>query len=202
MATKIQPVHRRVVQTTYEDFQNNSEKYKLFFKNIFLKTAKKSHTHCILKYFGYIDLEGEKYFTTSPTLRNVSLKDSIFLSDVFESIKDEKNNMDCKEYRVFVLNNSLLSISRSYVDYPTEVPNEVILFVEDQIKNISSVSNFPSSYVLDVGQILMDGKEVIDIIEFNPISSSGLEVCNHLVDELVKLEQTPQFVKKKLIKKN
>lgn len=117
---KIQPVHRRVVQTTYEDFQNNSEKYKLFFKNIFLKTAKKSHTHCILKYFGYIDLEGEKYFRTSPTLRNVSLKDSIFLSDVFESIKDEKNNMDCKEYRVFVLNNSLLSISRSYVDYPTK----------------------------------------------------------------------------------
>lgn len=199
---KIQPVHRRVVQTTYEDFQNNSEKYKLFFKNIFLKTVKKSHTHCILKYFGYIDLEGEKYFTTIPTLMNVSLKDSIFLSDVFESIEDEKNNMDCKEYRVFVLNNSLLSISRSYVDYPTEVPNEVILFVEDQIKNISSVSNFPNSYVLDVGQILMDGKEVIDIIEFNPISSSGLEVCNHLVDELVKLEQTPQFVKKRLIKKN
>ncbi len=199
---KIQPVHRRVVQTTYEDFQNNSEKYKLFFKNIFLKTVKKSHTHCILKYFGYIDLEGEKYFTTIPTLMNVSLKDSIFLSDVFESIEDEKNNMDCKEYRVFVLNNSLLSISRSYVDYPTEVPNEVILFVEDQIKNISSVPNFPNSYVLDVGQILMDGKEVIDIIEFNPISSSGLEVCNHLVDELVKLEQTPQFVKKRLIKKN
>lgn len=99
------------------------------------------------------------------------MEDSIFLSDVFEPIKDEKNNMDCKEYRVFVLNNALLSISRSYVDYPTKVPNEVILFVEDQIKKISSMSNFPSSYVLDVGQVLMDGKEVIDIIEFNSISS-------------------------------
>lgn len=42
--------------------------------------------------------------------------------------------MDCKEYRAFVLNNDLLSISRSYVDYPTEVPSEIILFAEDQIK--------------------------------------------------------------------
>lgn len=56
---KIQPIHRRIVQMTYEGFQNNAEKYKLFFKNIFLKTVEKSHAHCILKYFGYIDL-GEK----------------------------------------------------------------------------------------------------------------------------------------------
>lgn len=199
---KIQPVHRKIIQTTYEDFQNNIEKYKSIFKNIFFKTANKSNTHCILKYFGYIDLEGEKYFVTKPTLWNVSLKDSIFLSDVFESIEDDENDMDCKEYRAFVLNNTLLSISRSYVDYPTEVPNEVISFVEDQINKISSVPNFPSSYVLDAGQVLMDGNEVVDIIEFNSISSSGLEVCNHLVDKLVKLEKVPKLVKKGPVKKH
>lgn len=44
---------------------------------------------------------------------------------------------------------------------------------------------------------LMDGKEVIDIIEYNSISSSGLEVCNLLVDELIKQEQSPHFVKKR-----
>lgn len=187
---KVQSVHRRVIQTTYEDFQKNAEKYKTVFKNIFFKTAKKSSNHCILKYFGYIDLRGKRYFTIKPTLWNIALDDSVFLSDAFESIEDKENNMDCKEYRVFVLNKSLLSISRSYVDYPTEVPSEVILFVEEQIDKISSVANFPKSYVLDVGQVLIDGKEVIDIIEFNPISSSGLEVCNHLVDELV----TPKSV--------
>lgn len=32
-------------------------------------------------------------------------------------------------------------------------------------------------------------KKVIDIVEFNPISSSGLEICNHLVDELMKPKQ-------------
>lgn len=199
---KIQPVHRKIIQTTYGDFQNSVEKYRTIFKNIFFKTAKKSHTHCILKYFGYIDIGGKKLFATKPTLWNIALDDSIFLSEVFESIEDKENNMDCKEYRAFVLNNSLLSISRSYIDYPTEVPNEVILFVEEQINKISSVPNFPSSYVLDVGQVLIDGNEVIDIIEFNPISSSGLEVCNRLVDELVKLEQPSQFVKKRLIEKH
>ena len=91
---KIQPAHRKIIQTTYEDFQNNIEKYKSIFKNIFFKTAKKSNTHCILKYFGYIDLEGEKYFVTKPTLWNVSLKDFIFLSDVFESIEDDENDWD------------------------------------------------------------------------------------------------------------
>lgn len=199
---KIQPVHRKIIQTTYEDFKNNVEKYESIFKKIFFKTAEKSHTHCILEYFGYIDIGGQKIFATKPTLWNIASKDSIFLSDVFESIKDDENNMDCKEYRVFVLDNTLLSISRSYVDYPTKVPSEVILFAEEQINKISSVPNFPSSYVLDVGQVLMYGKKVIDIIEFNSISSSGLEVCNHLVDELVKLEQASQLVKKRIIGKH
>lgn len=99
-----------------------------------MKTAEKSHTHCVLEYFGYIELEEKKYFVTKPTLWNMTLEDSIFLSDVFESIEDKKNNIDCKKYLAFVLNDNLLSISRSYVDYSTEIPNEVILFVEDQIK--------------------------------------------------------------------
>lgn len=196
---RIQPIHRKVIQTTYGEFQQNVENYKSIFKSIFFKTAKKSHTHCVLKYFGYIDIGGNKCFATKPTLWNISLNDAVFLSDVFESIKDEENNMDCREYRVFVLNNTLLSISRSYVDYPTEVPSEVKMFVEEQISRASLVSDFPKSYVLDVGQISIDGKEVIDIIEYNSVSSSGLEVCNFLVDELLRQKQsTFQRIKQKI----
>jgi len=199
---KIQPIHRKIIQTTYKEFQNNAEYYKSIFKNIFFKTAKKSHTHCILKYVGHIDIGGEKFFATKPTLWNVSLEDSIFLSDAFESIEDEENNMDCKEYRIFVLNDTLLSISRSYVDYPTAVPDSVKLFAEEQINRVSSISDFPNSYVLDVGQVLVDGKAVIDIIEYNSISSSGLEVCNLLVEELLNQESFPKsFVKKRINQK-
>ena len=106
--------------------------------------------------------------------------------------------MNCKEYRVFVLNNKLLSISRSYIDYPTEVPDEVKLFVEEQINRASLIADFPSSYVLDVGEVFMDDKEVIDIIEYNSICSSGLEVCNLLVEELLKLKQSSiQLIKRR-----
>ena len=186
---RIQPVYRKVIQTNYKDFQLHVEDYKSIFKNIFFKTAEKTHTHCILRYCGFVDFGGKKIFATKPTLWGISLDDTIFLSEAFQSIEDTENNMDCKEYRAFVLNGSLLSISRSYVDYPTEVPNEVKLFVEEQINKATSVPDFPNNYVLDVGQVLMDGKEVVDVIEYNPISSSGLEVCNLLVDELLKQEQ-------------
>ncbi len=127
------------------------------------------------------------------------MEDSIFLSDAFEPIEDKENNMDCKEYRIFVLYNTLLSISRSYVDYPTVIPNSVKLFAEEQINRVSSIHDFPNSYVLDIGQVMIDGREVIDIIEYNPISSSGLEVCNLLVDELINQELTQKhFVKKRI----
>ena len=51
--------------------------------------------------------------------------------------------------------------------------------------------------MLDIGQVMVDEKEVIDIIEFNPICSSGLEVSNKLVEEIVKRkDKAKQFVKK------
>lgn len=197
-AQKIQPNYRKMIQTTYGEFQINAEKYRSILKNIFFKTVKKSHTHCVLKYFGYIDIGETKCFVTRPALWDVSLDDKVLLSNVFESIEDKENNMDCKEYRAFVLNNTLLSISRSYVDYPTKVPIEVISFVEEQINKASSITDFPNSYVLDVGQMLIDGNEVIDIIEYNSISSSGLEVCNLLVDELIEKQTSHSLVKKRI----
>lgn len=198
---KIQPIYRKVIETTYKDFKLNNEYYKSLFKNIFFKTAKKTNTHCTLKSFGFIDICGEKIFFTEPTLWDVSSNDNIFLSETFESIIDIENDMDCKEYRAFVINNNLLSISRSYIDYPTEIPNEVKTFIKEQIEKTSSINDFPNSYVLDVGQMIIDNKEVIDIIEYNQITSSGLEVCNLLVDNLINYNKSKRK-EKILIKKN
>ena len=194
-------IYRKVIETTYKDFKLNNEYYKSLFKNIFFKTAKKTNTHCTLKSFGFIDICGEKIFFTKPTLWDVSSDDNIFLSETFESIIDIENDMDCKEYRAFVINNNLLSISRSYIDYPTEIPNEVKTFIKEQIEKTSSINEFPNSYVLDVGQMIIDNKEVIDIIEYNQITSSGLEVCNLLVDNLINYNKSKRK-EKILIKKN
>lgn len=182
----IQPVHRQVISTTYGEFQENCEKYRTIFKSLFFKTALKTHTHCILDYYGHIDVGGEKLFFSKPPVWHVAPNDSVFLSEAFERIEDKENEMSCREYRVFVLDHELLSISRSYVDYPTEVPDEVRIFVEEQIKRASLIPGFPRSYVLDVGQMKVNGAPVVDIIEYNPIASSGLEVCNQLTDALLK----------------
>lgn len=193
----IQPIYRKIIVTNYKEFQLHSEDYKRIFAKLFIKTAKKSNVHCILKYYGFLQLGERNVFFTKPPLFNISNDNTIFLSETFDSIEDKENNMDCKEYRTFVVDSKLLSISRSYVDYPTDVPDKVETFVKCQIDKISSIPEFPNSYVLDVGEILMNNNEVVDIIEFNPISSSGLEVCNNLVEELVNQKSTFQFVKKK-----
>lgn len=194
----IQPIHRKIITTTYKDFQENADIYKSLFNKLFIKTAQKSHIHHVLTFYGYIETEKKKIFYTKPPLFDISLDDIVFLSEKFEPIIDVDNNMNCKEYRIFVLNNKLLSISRSYIDYPTQVPNKVLLFVEEQINRISLISSFPSSYVLDIGEIKIGDKETLDIIELNPISSSGLEICNNLVEELL-LMQNPSSRKLKKV---
>jgi len=89
--------------------------------------------------------------------------------------------MDCHEYRAFILNNTLFSLSRSYIDYLTEINHEIITFLNTQIERTIKIPNFPSSYVLDVGTINVNGQKRIDIIEYNSIIFSGLEVSNDLL---------------------
>ncbi len=56
--------------------------------------------------------------------------------------------------------------------------------------------------MLYIGKVLTDGKEIIDIIEFNPVNSFGLEWNNLLFNELLN-QKLPQktLVRKKSIKK-
>lgn len=193
----IKPLHRKIVVTTYREFIQNAETYKTMFQKVFFKTAVKSGTHCPLKSFGTIEIEGQKFFYTNPSLFGIKADDIVFLSETFEAIEDSLNEMDCKEYRVFVVNHNLFSIARSYIDYETEIPEKVIAFAESQIKRISKIKEFPSSYVLDIGEIFINGKETMDLIECNPICSSGLEIKHHLVEEILKRKNKPkQFVKK------
>lgn len=198
--TLIQPVHRKVISTTYEEFAQNCEKYKEMFHRLFFKTAKKSCNSVILKDYQRVEFKNESgdnaiFLMTTPPIRNVVSEDTVFLSEAVQRIDDPENDMDCREYRVFVLDHNLLSISRSYIDYPTEVPEEVKMFAEEQIKKASLIPDFPGSYVLDIGQVKMNEKEVIDIIEYNSICSAGLEVSNLLIEELLS-KKGKQLVKK------
>ena len=192
----IQPTHRKIITTTYGEFKENHEDYKKIFNKVFIKTAKKSHIHTSLGFYGVINFGDAKAFFTNPPLFNLYDDDTIFLTETFKSIADGANDMHCREYRVFVLNNNLLSISRSYVDHPTIIPDKVLEFANEQIEKTNLIKDFPSSYVLDIGEIMIDSKEVIDIIEYNPIVSSGLEVCHDLISELKQNNDIKKLIKK------
>lgn len=202
-------INRKTVLTTYQEFQDNYLKYKDIFKKVFLKTTRKSNIHHSLKSFGKIKtmflvtdnlLSGNDFstnkskqaadgiFMTNPPLFNLSSDENIILSETFEKISDEHN--DCLEYRVFVINNELYSISRSYVDYDTELSKDIFYFAIDQINIIKEQNNFPANYVMDITKARINGKEVIDIIEFNPICCSGLEVSHNLVKQGKVLKKT------------
>lgn len=57
----VQPIHRKVIQTSYREFQQSVDTYKTNFKKIFFKTAKKSHNRCVLNYFGNIEIDGKMF---------------------------------------------------------------------------------------------------------------------------------------------
>ncbi len=179
-----QPMHRKAVITTYGEFKNNYEKYEELFGEVFLKTAEKSSQHYFLSSFGELDFGDQKLFYTHPPIFGISDNEEIFLSKQYESIEDRKNNTNCREYRAFVIDGKIASFSRSYVDYSTKIPDEVLGFAKNFVKGVSSTS-FPKNYVIDFGEILVDGEKVIDVLECNPISSSGLEVDNDVVEVIM-----------------
>ena len=180
----IKPLYREVIVTTFAEFRNNALKYKEYFKNIFIQTSKKSDIHFILKNYGYLDLGYKKMFISKPKI-NLRDDEQIFLSEAFKYVGDF-NNIDSNIYRAFIINKELISIARCHLRYKCFIPEEVIFFVNDLLKQINEVKDFPSSYTLDVGEMIIDGKRVIDIIEFNSLCSSGLELGNNLVKEITR----------------
>lgn len=152
--------------------------------HLFFKTVVKGTRILNLRY-GTIDFGDAELFWTKPPIFDMNDDVEIMLSPVFDVIEDPQNNAHEREYRAFVVDGKLYSISRSYIDWPTEVPQEVIDYTKNKINQISK-SNFVKSYVLDVTECIVNDKKVIDVVEANPICCAGLEVCNDLLSPLIK----------------
>ena len=177
-----QPDHRPVYHTTFGEFKKNHKYYSEVIPDLFFKTVEKGLRILNLKYFS-INHEGEELFFTKPPIFNMDDDKEIMLSPMFEVIDDPENKAEDREYRAFIIDGELYSLSRSYVDWPTKVPEEVRVYVENKVKQIGE-TDFVKSYVLDVTECIINGKRVVDIIEANAICSSGLEVCNDLLSPL------------------
>ena len=138
-------------------------------KKIFFKTVEKAYSNIVK-----VD-----YLKDEKSLIHVSLsehlEDDFLISEVVNIIEDD---ISTKEYRVFVLNNEILSISRC---------NEFVLHsidrkIYDYAKSIVEImknKNFSSSYVVDLFEYTnREGLREIDVIEFNPYASSGKYLYN------------------------
>jgi hypothetical protein len=173
-----QPDNRPAKLTTYGDFKLNYSTYKQLFPNLFLKTVKKGLHIKNLKY----GQENNKFYT-KPSIIHIYDNTEIILSQMYDNIIDTKNNTNKKEYRIFVVNGQLYSISRAYVDNPIQIPQYVLDYAYKKISDINK-TDFVKSYVLDIVECVIDNKQVVDIIEANPICCAGLEVSNDLLNPI------------------
>lgn len=98
---------------------------------------------------------------------------------ISEPVKILKDDIGQKEYRIFVIENKIVSISR-FTDYVFhKIDPEVY---EKSLNIVNGLKDFPSSFVMDVFEYERNGKKEFDVLEFNPISASGSYLYNSLVN--------------------
>lgn len=148
-------------------------------KKLFIKSVKKGFS-IVLK--GLYD---------DDTLGNKSSKMEIYISEYIDISKDELGK---KEFRCYIVDGKLTSISR-YLDYNEhEIPEDVRQKALQIVSNIPK--EFPSSYVLDLGVYNKNNTSIdIDVIEFNPIISSGKYIYNTIFTNRAKVKSENVFEK-------
>ena len=163
-------------------FKENYSKYKELMPQLFFKTVNKGLR---LKNFDYgVETIGERsYFYTKPRIVNIYDNTPIMLSPMYKNIFDRENRTFKKEYRAFVVDGELYSISRSFLNYHVDVPQYVVDYANKKIEEINT-TNFVKNYVLDITECIVNNKQVVDIIEANPICCAGLEVSNDLLNPI------------------
>lgn len=101
------------------------------------------------------------------------LDDDFILSKKVNVLEDEYGK---KEYRCFVIDNEIYNISRYTDSVFHQIDDEVL---KEALKIVESLKDvFPSCYVVDLMVYELDGCCFVDVVEFNPISVSGLYLYN------------------------
>lgn len=109
--------------------------------------------------------------------------DEFILSDVLD-IEYDSNGM--VEYRGFIINNNLTSISRINDYLMGTIPHSVVQKMSSIVESLKD-TDFPNSYVLDI--CVCKGKNgcFLDVLECNPIECSGTYLYNSVLPHQVDL---------------
>lgn len=105
--------------------------------------------------------------------------DDFILSDVVNIAEDDNGPL---EYRCYIINGKLANVSRIHDYLVGYVSQEVI---DKAIAILESVkeTDFPNSFVLDLFEYIgKDGEKYLDVLECNPLVSSGTYLYNTVFD--------------------
>ena len=174
-------VQRKFLRTTFGEVQNNLHFYEKKFGNkFFLKSVKKQFSNiCQIIQMGeskgLFSFVGRSLFGGNMLISDNSTP--VLVTDALSIIKDDYGK---REWRVFVVKGKIWCISRASDDL-VDIEPYVIEKIQRKIEQLSKISIFPSSYVVDFFEYDNNGEVTFDICEFNSIESSGVYRNNDLV---------------------
>lgn len=151
---------------------NISKIARNFGNEIFFKTKHKNFSDFIS-----VDLLKEPNCAFYKTLQH-HLEDEFIISEKLDITKDKYGK---KEYRCFVVDGHLMNISRKTTRILHSIEPEVLKSVQSIIERLDV--NFPKYYCVDICEYEKNGKRTFDVVEFNPIHSSGLYLYNSILNE-------------------
>lgn len=147
--------------------------------DIFFKTKEKNYSGIISK--NDLTDEDSCFFKAINAHKN----EDFIISDAVDIIKDKNSYL---EYRAFIIDNKVLNISRTHDYLYSSVPVEVIDYVNEKVKELKN-NNFPSCYVIDTFVYYDDKDRIcIDVLECNPIETSGPYLYNSVFEGNYDLE--------------
>lgn len=141
---------------------------------VFFKTKHKNYSE-IIKVSNFFEQE-------SAFLKTIKEhEDEDFI--ISDAVSIEEDEYGLIEYRAFIVNNEIINISRVSGYLLGFIPKEVLDKSNDIINNLKK-TDFPKSYVLDLFIYNNEkNKKVVDVLECNPIISSGLYLYNSVFEK-------------------
>lgn len=170
----IKTKRNKIIISGREILENPSQITKVFGNNqVFFKTKEKNFAE-IVEISEIIKSES----ALSKAIKE-HLDEEFIISDVVSIEQDQHGLL---EYRAFVVNNQIMNISRVSSYLLSTVPGEIVEKLNNVISNLKE-TDFPKSYVIDCFIYKNElGIKEIDILECNPIVTSGLYLYNSVFE--------------------
>ncbi|MDD6224529.1 MAG: ATP-grasp domain-containing protein [bacterium] len=144
----------------------------IYGKEIFLKTKSKNF-NSVISIELLRDTECAFYKALS-----YHLDEEFIVSEKVDIIEDEYGK---KEYRCFIVDNQVYNISRFTVDVLHRIDNRVLEKAQEIVKLLKDkISEY---YVLDLFEYKNANSITTDVLELNPIHSSGLYLYNSAMEK-------------------